>query len=158
MPALPWITLTLADLPVAKAAALVAALQTAALAEGQADPMPAIMAGVTTRVRAEIAAGGNTVLDADATKLPPSLKAIAVRMVLREGQSRLNAACALPLSDDERLEWKDDVRYLERIAEGRISVEASTNPETTPTVQNTDPSPMICAAPRQWTPSSQDGA
>jgi hypothetical protein len=157
MPAITWTTLTIADLPVGKAAALVAALQSAALGEGQADPMPGICALVVTRIRAEIAAGGCTVLDADATRIPPSLKPLAMRMALREGQSRLNAAGALPLSDDERLEWKEDLRYLERIAEGRITIEASDNPEATPTVQAASPSPLICAAERQWSASAQDG-
>ena len=158
MPAVAWTTFTVADLNSAKAAALVSALQSAALGEGQADPMPGIIALVITRIRAEIAAGGCTVLDADATKIPPSLKPLAMRMALREGQSRLNAAGALPLSDDERTEWKEDLRYLERIAEGRISVEASTNPESAPTVQAAAPSPMISAPCRSWGAAAQDGA
>lgn len=157
MPATPWTTLTLAHLSVGKAAALVAALQTAALGDGQADPMPEILSGVVTRIRAEIAAGGRTVLDADATTIPPSLRSLAVRMALREGQSRLNAAGALPLSEDERLEWKTDVRYLERIAAGDVTVEESTNPESTPTVQTVNPSPMISARGREWTACAQDG-
>ncbi len=158
MPAIAWTTLAVTDLPVGKAAALVASLQTAALGDGQADPLPAILAGVVTRIRAEIAAGGCTVLDADPAKIPPSLKPLAMRMALREGQSRLNALGALPLSDDERMEWKEDIRFLERIAEGRITVESSTNPETTPTVQAASPSPQICAPERQWSAANQDGA
>lgn len=158
MPALPWITLTLADLATGKAAAFVEALQTAALGDTQSDPLPEILAGVTTQIRAEIAAGGRTVLDADATRLPPSLKALALRRVLREGQSRLNALGALPLSEDERLEWKEDLRYLERIAKGEITVEATTNPEATPTVQAASPSPLISAAERAWSRDAQDGA
>jgi hypothetical protein len=154
----PWITLTITQLDAAKAAALVDALQTAALADGQSDPLPDVIASVTTRIRMEIAAGGKTVLDADATKLPPSLKSLGLRMVLREGQSRLNAAGALPLSDDEKEEWRQDVRFLERIAKGEITVEASTNPEATPSVQAAASSPMICARERIYTRDSQDGA
>lgn len=154
-----WITITVADLDTAKAAALVDALRTSALrgTPAQADPMPGIIASVTVRIRAEISAGGKTVLDADATRLPPSLKSLALRMVLREGQSRLNAVGALPLSDDEREEKKDDLRYLERIARGEISVEASDNPESTPSVQATVPSPRITARPLSTTRSDQDG-
>lgn len=158
MPAVTWTTLTVADLPVGKAAALVAALQTAALGDGQADPMPGICTLVITRIRAEIAAGGRTVLAADATQIPPSLKPLAMRMVLREGQSRLNALGALPLSEDERLEWKEDLRFLERIAKGDLTVEASDAPESTPTVQAVSPSPLICARDREWSASAQDGA
>lgn len=154
----PWTTLTVADLPIGKAAALVAALQSAALGDGQADPMPGIIAGVITRIRGEIAAGGRTVLDLDATKIPPSLKPLALRMALREGQSRINAAGALPLSDDEREEWRQDVRYLERIAKSEVTVEASINPEATPTTQAAAASPMISSTPRgAWDRRAQDG-
>lgn len=138
-----WITITLADLPVAKADALVNALRTAALGAGQVDPMPEVITNATNRIRMEIAAGGRTVLDADATKIPPSLKSLAVRMVLREGQGRLNALGGLPLSEDERQESKDDLRFLERIAKGEITVEASSNPESTPTVQAKTGTPRI---------------
>lgn len=145
--AVSWITITIADLNTAKASALVDALRTAALGEGQPDPIPDTIVSVVQRIRAEIAAGGKTVLDADPEKLPPSLKSIAVRMVLREGQGRLNAIGALPLSDDEREEWRQDVRYLERIAKGEISVEKSDNPESTPTVQAKAGRPRITPRP-----------
>jgi hypothetical protein len=154
---MPWVSLTLADLNTAKAAALVDALRTAALAEGQADPVPEIIECVVTRIRAEIAGGGRTVLDADTTTVPKSLKSLALRMVLREGQSRLNALGALPLSDDEIKEWDQDIRYLERIAKGDITVEASDNPEPTPTVQATTPSPRISPRERHFTRRDQDG-
>lgn len=153
----PWITLTLAQLDTAKAAALVDALQTAALAAGQVDPMPEIITDVTTRIRMEVAAGGRTVLSADATKVPPSLKRLALRMVLREGQSRLNAAGALPLSEDERAEEKNDLRLLERIADGELTVETPDDPAATPTVQAASPSPLICARERRNTRNHQEG-
>lgn len=144
----PWTTLTGAMLDDAKAAALVAALRTAALGPTQADPVPGILADVVVRIRMEIAAGGRTRLSADATLIPPSLKRLALRMTLREGQSRLNALGALALSEDERIEEKNDLRFLERIAKGEISVEEPTDPEAVPTVQSSSPSPMICARPR----------
>jgi len=153
----PWITIVSTDLPVAKAAALVASLQSAALGDGQGDPLPAVIGNVTQRIRMEIAAGGRTVLDANDTKLPPSLKSIAVRMILREAQSRLNAVGAMPLSEDERQESRDDLRFLERIAKGEITVEVSDNPQATPAVQAAVISPMISASPRM-TDSDQDGA
>jgi len=152
-----WIAINTDDLPVAKAAALVAALQTAALGEGQLDPIPEIIGNVTARIRMEIAAGGRTVLDADATKLPPSLKSLAVRMALREGQSRLNAAGALPLSDDERKEWDQDVRFLERIARGEITVESTDNPESAPAVQSKTTRPRISERSLRFTRHDQDG-
>ncbi|MCX6952910.1 MAG: hypothetical protein NTV51_12210 [Verrucomicrobia bacterium] len=112
---------------------------------------------MVARIRQEIEAGGKTVLSANPAKIPPSLRRIGLRMVLREGQSRLNAVGALPLSEDERSEWKEDLRYLERIANGDITVEAPDDPAVTPTVQAASPSPLICARPREWSRSNQDG-
>lgn len=155
----PWITITLADLSVGKVAALVEQLRTAALGDGQVDPVPEIITNATNRILQEIAAGGRTVLDADATKIPPSLKSLAVRMVLREAQGRLNALGGLPLSEDEVREEKNDLRYLERLSDpkGSLTVEASTNPAAAPTVQAAFPSPMICAPDRSHSRDSQDG-
>lgn len=152
-----WLTLTPDLLDTAKAAALVDALRTAALRESQPDPIPGIITAVTARIRMEISGGGRTRLDVDPTKVPPSLQSLALRMVLREAQSRLNAVGALPLSDDEREEWKMDVRFLERIAKGEITVEDSGNPEPTSTVQAAVASPMISARPRTAGRTAQDG-
>lgn len=139
----PWITVFVDDLATAKAAAMVDALRTAALGAGQTDPVPDIIENATNRIRMEIAAGGKTVLDVNGTKLPPSLKSLALRMILREAQSRINAAGAMPLSEDERKEWDQDVRFLERIAKGDITVEASDDPQATPTVQAKTGKPRI---------------
>lgn len=152
-----WITLSIEQLTTAKAGPLVVALSTAALGDGQSDPLPEILAGVVTRIRAEIAAGGRTRLDIDPTKLPLSLKALGHRMILREAQSRLNAMGSLPLSDDEKEEWRQDLRYLERIAKGEITVEASDNAEGIPSVQPTTSSPCICCRTLNFGRRSQDG-
>ncbi len=148
------ISLTPSDLTTAKAAPLVDALRTAALADGQSDPMPEIIDAVVARIRAEISAGGKTALDADPATVPPSLKSLALRMVLREGQSRLNAAGALPLSDDEREEWRQDVRYLERIAKGEVSIDATATPEGTPSLQHSGGVSLASSRPRLATRDS----
>lgn len=153
----PWIILTFEQLDTAKAAALVTALRTAALGDGQPDPLPEIITAVTDRIRMEIAAGGKTRLSADPAKLPPSLKSLALRLVLREGQSRLNAMGAMPLSDDEKEEWRQDVRLLERIAKGDITVEQPDDPEPVPSVQSKRQRPRITSRPRNFTLGHQDG-
>jgi hypothetical protein len=153
----PWITITVAQLDTAKAAGMVDALQTAALADGQTDPLPEIIVDVITRIRMEVAGGGRTVLSQDDTLIPPSLKSLALRMVLRQAQSRLNAAGALPLSDDERKEWDKDERLLERIAKGEITVENPVDPASEPTVQSAAPTPSFKAPTRRFNRASQDG-
>jgi len=153
----PWIILTVEQLDTAKAAALVIALRTAALGDGQSDPLPEIITAVTDRIRMEIAAGGKTRLSADPAKLPPSLKSLALRFVLREGQGRLNAMGAMPLADDEKEEWRQDVRLLERIARGEITVEEPDDPEQTPSVQAGASTPMLAGRQRHWGRANQEG-
>ncbi|EIP99456.1 hypothetical protein OpiT1DRAFT_03973 [Opitutaceae bacterium TAV1] len=153
----PWITLSVAQLDTVKAAALVDALRTAALRENQPDPLPEIITTVTDRIRAEIAAGGKTRLSANPERIPPSLKSIALRMVLREGQGRLNIKNALALSDDDRKQWDKDDRYLERIAGGNVAVEMPDDPEPEPTVQSASALPMITGRDRKFTRDQQDG-
>ncbi len=155
MPA--WITITTAQLDTAKAAALVDALQSAALGAGQGDPLPEVITAVTARIRMEIAAGGRTVLDADASRLPPSLKSLALRLVLAEAQSRLNISNALALSDDDKEQLRQDYRFLERIARGELTVETSDNPASAPTVQAALPTPSITPRPRRATRDDLNG-
>ncbi len=113
-----WVTITTSDLQDTKAAALVSAMQSAALGVGQSDPTANIIADVVARVRAEIKGWRANELDSDATKVPHDLKSLTCRMILRELQSRLQ----LPLNDDEREEQRNDLDYLKRIARGEVPV------------------------------------
>lgn len=149
-----WITLTAADLQVAKVSALVDALREAALGAGQADPSTEVIATVTQRIRSEVAGCANNVLDADETKIPRDLKSLALRMILRELQSRLQ----ITLNDDEREEWRQDIRYMERIAGCEIPVAAADTPETEPTVQSRTIRARIATRDRKFTRAAQEGA
>lgn len=152
-----WISITVGHLDTAKAAALVTALRTAALGNGQADPLLEIIDSVTARIRMEIAAGGRTRLSVDSTKIPPSLKSLALRLVIADGQQRLNIGNALELSEDDREAIRRDIRLLERIAKGEITVESPDDPEPSSTMQSTAPSPMVSGRKRTWGRDSQDG-
>ncbi|MDR1279342.1 MAG: hypothetical protein LBK99_00780 [Opitutaceae bacterium] len=153
----PWITITPAMLDTAKAAAFVSALGTAALGEDQQNPLPEIIASVTDRIRMEIAAGGRTTLSATRSKIPPSLKSLALRFIIREGLQRINIMDALKPSEDDGEAIRQDIRFLERIARGEITVEAPDDPEPAPTVQATVTVPLISARPRHFTRHQQDG-
>jgi len=148
-----WIALTIDNLKEAKAAALVEACRTAALGTGQADPVPSIIENVTARIRAEISGCANNVLDADATKIPSDLKSLAARMIVREAISRLQQ----PLTDDEREEQRNDLRYLERIARCEVPVAAPDDPLTTAEVQSPTGTPRITARTRQFGRAYEDG-
>lgn len=121
-----WTTITIDDLKDAKASALVEACRTAALGQGQDDPLPGIIANVITRIRAEVASCEENSLDADTATIPADLKSLACRMIIREAMSRLQQ----PLNDDEKEEQRNDLRYLERIAKCEVKVSATDNPSS----------------------------
>lgn len=126
-----WSTITINDLKDTKVSALVEACRTAALGSGQADPVPNIVTNVTTRIRAEISGCAQNVLDVDTAKIPADLKSLASRMIMREAMSRIQQS----LTEDEREEQRNDLRYLERIARGEVPVAVSDNPSAGGEVQ-----------------------
>jgi len=148
-----WSAISIDDLNDAKAAALVAACRTAALGDGQADPVPNIIANVTSRIRAEISGCANNTLDADTTKIPNDLKSLAARIVMREAMSRLQQS----LNDDEREEQRNDLRYLERIARCEVPVATPDDPITSREVQSTAATPRFTARTRRFGANYEDG-
>ena len=146
-----WITLTASDLNDVKVAALVTAARTAALASGQSDPVDRVIAEVTQRIRTEIAAKGVHRTDTDTTKIPSSLRSLAARMIVRQLQSRLK----IQLTEDERTEQKNDLRYLERIAANEVAVETPDNP-VTPQIESGVGAQFV-AKPRRTTRTSLTG-
>ncbi len=148
-----WSAISIDDLNDTKAAALVAACRTAALGDGQADPVPNIISNVTTRIRAEISGCANNTLDADSTKIPNDLKSLAARIVMREAMSRLQQS----LTDDEREEQRNDLRYLERIARCEVPVAAPDDPITTAELQSASVAPRFSARTRRFGRLHEDG-
>jgi hypothetical protein len=149
---MPWSTLTTADLNATKLAPLMSALRTAALADGQADPVDAIKATVIDRIRRMIAACRTNQVDSDTTKLPESLKALACRMIVREAKDRLE----IELTDTEKEAWRVDERELLAISRCELPVDATDDAEA-PSVQVTQPGPTISARAREFSRANQDG-
>jgi hypothetical protein len=126
-----WITIVQGDLEDAQAAAMVDALRTAALAEGQTDPMPRIIQDVVDQIRGAIGLCPATALDADTTRVPKTLKEKAVAKVCRQLKKRL----MMGLTEDERAEETRWDSMLEKLATGKYPVDKTDNPISTPPVQ-----------------------
>lgn len=124
-----WITITLSDLNDARAAKLVEALRTKALAEGQTDPMPRIVTKVATEIRDSIAFGGVAV-SATAEALPLGLKDVAVQKIIRVLKSRL----LMELTEDERSDETLYQKRLEQLNRGAWPVEPTDDPIATPSI------------------------
>lgn len=148
-----WTAITEADLKDAKVAALIEAFKSAALGSGQTNPVPPVIANVVARIRAEIKGCARNRLDADPAKIPADLKSLACRMIVRECQSRLRLA----LKDEEKEEWRQDIRYLERIAACEVPVAEPDNPEDGSTVQSSAPGPKTWSPSRQFSQRAQSG-
>lgn len=147
-----WTTITTADLQASKLAPLMSALRTAAIADGQSDPVDAIKLTVIDRVRRMISACQSNQVDEDTTKIPQSLKALACRMIIREAKDRLE----IELTDTEKEAWRVDEKELLAISRCEIPIETSDN-ATAPEVQSTQPGPTITARTRRFSRSQQDG-
>lgn len=127
-----WITITLLDLNDARVAELVEALRKEELGQGQTDPMPRRITTVADEIRRCIRFG-NAPLDADTATIPAGLKDLAVEKIVRGLKGRL----LQPLTDDETRAEALYQKRMEMLTLGKWPVDATDNPEATPTVANT---------------------
>jgi len=122
-----WSPLTPADVLACLAAPQAAALRQSALAPGQSDPLQALIADVTARVRAEIRGSRRSRVESDATLLPPELKLAAAHLALESLQARLPN---LALSADQIRLAADARALLARVAKGEVPVTVPAQPES----------------------------
>ena len=123
-----WFTLTTDYLKAAGHGDLMDRART--LATGSIDPVDEAIANATARVQRAIAPGN--VLDADATKIPASLKGQAEKLALYDLMERIG----MPDSY-----WsgprRDVLSDLNRIADNKTKVELADDPATAPTFGST---------------------
>ncbi|MGA2052304.1 MAG: hypothetical protein ABSH19_03225 [Opitutales bacterium] len=123
---MPWLPLTSADIFACLVAAQIETLRSRALAPGQPDPLPTLLADITARVRAEVRTFRRNRLDCDPTLLPPELKLAASHLALEALQARLPN---LALTSDQILLAENARKLLERVANGEIAVSKPDHPE-----------------------------
>lgn len=123
-----WTPITLANLRNAKVAALVNALNTAALGSGQTERASEITQSVVDRIRRKIGSHPGNRLDSDTTKIPNGLKDDAVKLILAD----LKNALEEPLTKDESDEVARINTDLNRIAAGTDAVEQPDTPVVAP--------------------------
>ncbi len=125
-----WTNITAAIVKTGKSSIVFGAVQSDAAARSEADPTPEMIADVVARIRAAVSVGNS--LDVDPTKIPNSLKGLAVRMVTR----RLKDYLEMPLSPDENQQAKEDASYLTRIGDDKIRFETPDNPAANAEMQS----------------------
>ena len=145
-----WISITTDDVKTRLAGAEVTALQSAALAAGQTDPLPEIIAQVVDEVRGYVAAAGAT-LGAAGT-IPQKLLSAALAIIRYRICTRLPVKSFL--NEDRVRENDAALRLLEKVADRKFLVEE-------PTVADTEvgggPGPSFNEKTRTFDGDSQDG-
>ena len=111
------------------------ALQGTALAEGQVDPLPDVIAQVTDEVRGYIASHGLNTLGPAGT-LPPQVRAAAIAIIRWRlaGRLAIGNASGLLQTESRRQEYEDAVSLLRDVSKGQLVVEApeAVGPEIIP--------------------------
>ncbi len=126
------------------------AVKTAALAQGQSNPVTDAIVRVVDEMRGYIAAGGVT-LGAGNT-IPEKLLDAALAMIRYRICTRIPAAGLL--TEARKNEYDGALRLLERVADGKFLVE---EPTTADTESSGSPSPQVEDRTLTMDRSSQDG-
>ena len=145
-----WQTLSSENVKTRLTGPELSALQSAALASGQADPLPEIITAVIDEVRGYISAGGHA-LETGIT-VPSKLVSASLAII------RYRLATRLPvksLLDENRVrEYQDAQKLLERVADGRFAIE---EPVTETTEVQGAPKPSFADKTLSYDRTSEDG-
>ena len=115
-----WTNITIDTLKAAGHGAIIDAAQSAGI--GGVDPVAESIADAVSRVRAACSTGNQ--LDADTTKVPNSIKGLAIRIALFALMERINYS----LSQDQRDTRRNDNALLLQIGRDQLKFELPDNP------------------------------
>jgi hypothetical protein len=145
-----WNTITIDTLKAAGHGAIIDAAQAAGI--GGVDPVAESIADAVSRVRAACSTGNQ--LDADTTKVPNSVKGLAIRIALFALMERIG----YPLSQDQRDSRSNDNGYLIRISRDQLKFELPDVPAGNAEMQRgTDMETVTRTDRRQYTRRGMEG-
>ncbi len=147
-----WISIETADVQRSLSGAELSALQSAALASGQTDPIPTVIADVVNEIRGYIAACAANTLGASGT-IPDKLKNAALARIRYEAFTRLPVTRGL-LTEDRVDANKAALVLFRDVAACRFAIE---EPTTADTETISSPSPSFTDRTRYFTKDDQDG-
>jgi len=146
-----WTAITIQDLYDSQVAPLIDAANSVALGASQADRVTGTIAGVVLDIRGQCARVNS--LDSDTTKIPGSLKNLAVDMIY----CRLKRSLQMELTEDERSNLKSCESRLQLIGDGKGFIDPPDSPIAV-NFEQAQPSPSFGNCPhRYFTNRSQDG-
>lgn len=143
-----WIQITEADIQTVFSGAEIEAYRSAALAQGQSDPVSATIAQVVDLVRGYIGAAGIT-LGASGT-IPQKLLSTSLDVFAWRFSSRVGRKAG----DSRQTLYQDAIKLLENVAKGQFDIE---EPVTTTDETSSRPRPRISGKTLEFDRTSQDG-
>ena len=146
-----WTAITIQDLYNSQVAPLIDAANSVALGSGQTARVTGAIAGVVLDIRGQCARVN--ILDSDTTKIPASLKNLAVDMIF----CRLKRSLQMELTEDERSNLKSCESRLQLIGDGKGFIDPPDSPIAV-NFEQAQPAPAFGNKPRrEFTRWSQDG-
>ena len=146
-----WVTITDADILGKSAGAEVEAARSAALAQGQTDPVPGIVAQVVREVRGYVATCERNKLGPAGT-IPDELRGAALNRIRFECATRLPQGALM--DDDRRASNRDALAMLRDAAACKITIEQPE--EVSPEVISGAAGEVVTASRRKATPRQLD--
>lgn len=146
-----WITITADHVKTRLAGVELSAYQTVALAAGQVDPLPEIIASVTDEVRGYIGACAKNTYGPAGT-IPERLLTATLNII----RYRLTTRLPLKVTDARKTEYDDAIKLMEQVAACRFAVEDPN--ASSPDTSVSSPSPHIAPKCRRFTHRQQEGS
>jgi len=148
-----WITVTQAHVENYVVAALVSAINEAALGDTQEDRFTTVQADVTAEVRMAVASNSENSLDEDATTIPQSLRSAACWLIA----GYMAQGLGVTLTDQQANELSNARERLLAVSRGDLTVEQPDVVDTTPDAQSGSGVSMITPQDRVYTVSTMNG-
>lgn len=125
-----WVELTVEDLKPRLSGPELTLLQSRALATGQSDPVPEVIAQAIDEVRGYVSSNRKNVLGPAGT-IPAQLKRAAVSIAIWDLAGRPGAGGKIVRTEDRKDAYNDAMKLLERVSKDEFAVEApeSAGPE-----------------------------
>ncbi|MDB6064942.1 MAG: hypothetical protein JWR26_1150 [Pedosphaera sp.] len=140
-----WLSISLADLNDYLVGAQVTALNSTALAPGQADRFTRVMTDMVNRIRTKIEGCPRNYISATPLTVPPELKWVACYLIIEAMQAGVPG---LKLTDDQRNQIAKANDQLTRVADCKEVVSTPDNPLVPPDVQRGGRTQLISSTRR----------
>jgi hypothetical protein len=148
-----WITITQAHVENYVVAALVSAINEAALGDSQSDRFTTVQADVTAEIRMAVATDSSNVLDTDTTKIPQSLRSAGAWLIA----GYMAQGLGIQLTDQQANELANARERILAVSRGDLTVEQPDTADETPDGQKGQGVSMVTPQDRVFTVSTMNG-